>query len=105
MGVAEDAPERATILANLGNILVLQGKAKEAQAVYAQLDGRSTVGRRRERKSYKLSGVARSRLCMRPDKSTAGIAAAEQLIKRETARKGAEQFRRGDRPRPARNRL
>jgi tetratricopeptide (TPR) repeat protein len=56
LSVADDAPERATILANLGNILVLHGKAKEAQTVYAQLDKAIESWSPPRQETYKLSG-------------------------------------------------
>ena len=87
MGVAEDAPERATILAYLGNILVLQGKGKEAQAVYAQLDKAIESWSPPRQETYKLSGSRIAALYV-AGQVDAGIAAAEELVKRENARKG-----------------
>ena len=91
MGVADDAPERASILSNLGNILVLQGKAKEAQAVFAQLDQAIENWPPSRREAYQLNG-SRVAALYAAGQVEAGVAAAEELVKRETARKGANSF-------------
>ena len=91
LGVAEHAPERATILAHLGYILVLQGKGKEAQAVYDRLDRAIDSWSPPRKEGYKLTGARIAALYV-TGQVAAGIAAAEQLIKRETARKGANSF-------------
>ena len=91
MGVAEDAPERATILSHLGYILVLQGKGKEAQAVYDQVDRAIDSWSPPRKETYKLSGARISALYA-TEQVAAGIAAAEDLVKHESARKGANSF-------------
>src|ERR1700722_1517168 len=91
LGVAEDAPERATILAYLGNILVLQGKATEAQAIYAQLDKVIESWSPPRQETYKLSG-SRVAALYAAGQVDAGVAAAEELVKRENARKGPNSF-------------
>ena len=91
LGVAEYAPERATILAHLGYILVLQGKGKEAQAVYDRLDRAIDSWSPPRKEGYKLTG-ARIAALYATGQVAAGIAAAEELIKRETARKGVNSF-------------
>ena len=91
LGVAEDAPERATILANLGNILVLQGKGKEAQTVYAQLDRAIESWSPPRQETYKFSG-SRVAALYAAGQVAAGVAAAEELVKRESVRKGANSF-------------
>jgi tetratricopeptide (TPR) repeat protein len=91
IGVAEDAPERAFILANLGNILVLQGKAKDAQAVYAQLDKAIDSWSPPRRETYKLSGSRVAALYAAGQVDT-GVSAAQELVKRESERKGRSSF-------------
>lgn len=91
LGVADDSPEVASILSNLGNILVLQGKAKEAQAVYAQLDQAIANWPASRRDVYQLNG-SRVAALYAAGQVEAGVAAAEELVKRDTARKGANSF-------------
>ena len=91
IGVAPEAPERATILAHLGNILVLQGKAKEAQTVYAQLDAAIESWSPPTQATYKLSG-SRIAALYAAGQVAAGVSAAQELVKRETERKGPNSF-------------
>jgi CHAT domain-containing protein len=91
IGVARDAPERATMLANLGNILVLQGMATEAQTVYKQLDEAIESWSPPRQETYKLSG-SRVAALYAAGQVDAGVAAAEELVKRENARKGPNSF-------------
>ena len=91
LGVAEYAPERATLLSHLGYILVLQGKGKEAQAIYDQLDRAIDSWSPPRKETYKLSGARISALYA-TGQVAAGVAVAEDLLKRETARKGAKSF-------------
>jgi CHAT domain-containing protein len=91
IGVARDAPERANMLANLGNILVLQGKAKEAQTVYKQLDEAIESWSPPRQETYKLSG-SRVAALYAAGQVDAGVAAAEELVRRESARKGTNSF-------------
>jgi CHAT domain-containing protein len=91
LGVAAEAPERATILASLGNILVLSGDAKDAQPVYDQLDQAIASWSPPRKETYKLSG-ARVAALYAAGQIDAGVAAAEALVQRETLRKGAGSF-------------
>jgi CHAT domain-containing protein len=91
LGVAQDAPERATILSHLGYVLVLQGKGKQAQAVYDQVDRAIDSWSPPRKETYKLSGARISALYA-TDQVAAGVAAAEDLLKRESARKGPNSF-------------
>jgi CHAT domain-containing protein len=91
LGIADDSPESATVLSNLGAILVLQGKAKDAQAVYAQLDQAIENWPPARRDIYQLNG-ARVAVLYAAGQIEAGVAAAEELVKRDTARKGANSF-------------
>ncbi len=91
LGVADDSPVTANILSNLGNILVLQGKAKDAQAVYAQLDQVIAKWPPARQDIYQLNG-SRVAVLYAAGQVEAGVAAAEELVKRDTARKGANSF-------------
>ncbi|MGA2492626.1 MAG: tetratricopeptide repeat protein [Roseiarcus sp.] len=91
LGVADDSPETAGILSGLGNILVLQGQAKEAQTVFAQLDQAIEKWPPARREIYQLNG-SRVAVLYAAGQVEAGVAAAEELVKRETARKGANSF-------------
>jgi CHAT domain-containing protein len=91
LGVAEDSPRRVNILTTLGHILVLQSREKEAQTVYAQLDQAIEKWPPARRELYQLSG-SRVAVLYAAGQVEAGVAAAEELVKRETARKGANSF-------------
>jgi CHAT domain-containing protein len=91
LGVAGDSPETASILNSLGTILVLQGKSNQAQAVFAQLDQAIENWPSARRETFQLSG-ARIAALYAAGQVEAGVAAAEELVKRETARKGANSF-------------
>ena len=91
LGVADDAPARASILFNLGNILVLQGKAKDAQVIFEQLDQAIENWPPSRRDAYQLNG-SRVAVLYAAGQVEAGLAAAEELVKRDTARKGANSF-------------
>ena len=91
LGVADDSPESAAILSNLGNILVLRGDAKEAQVVYAQLDKAIESWTPPRRETYQLTGSRVSALYA-AGQVEAGVAAAEALVKRQTEREGAKGF-------------
>jgi len=91
LGGTDDSPTTANILSNLGNILVLQGKAKEAQAIYAQLDQAVANWPEARRDIFQLNG-SRVAVLYAAGQVEAGVAAAEELVKRETARKGANSF-------------
>jgi CHAT domain-containing protein len=91
LGIADDAPELASILSQLGNILVLQRKTTEAATVYAQLDKAIAKWAPRQREAFELNG-SRITALYAAGQIDAGIAAAEALVKRETARTGANSF-------------
>ncbi|MGD0023951.1 MAG: CHAT domain-containing tetratricopeptide repeat protein, partial [Xanthobacteraceae bacterium] len=91
LGIGDDAPESARILSQLGNILVLQRKTKDAAIVYAQMDKAIAQWTPQQREAFELNG-SRIAALYAADQLAAGIAAAEALVKRETARTGDKSF-------------
>jgi CHAT domain-containing protein len=87
IGIGDDSPESAKVLSQLGNILIAQRKIKDAEVVYAQLDKAVAQWPQQQRDAFELSG---SRIVALYDAGQveAGIAAAEELVKREAARTG-----------------
>jgi CHAT domain-containing protein len=91
LGVAPDAPETVSILSQLGNILIAERKAKAAAVVYAQLDKAIAQWPPEQRDAFELNG-SRIAALYATGQLDAGIAAAEQLVKRQTARAGANSY-------------
>jgi CHAT domain-containing protein len=91
IGVGDDAPESASILSQLGNILILERKAKEAGTVYAELDKAIAQWPPQQREAFELNG-SRIVALYAAGQIQQGIAAAEQLVKRETSRTGANSY-------------
>jgi len=87
IGLADDAPETASVLSQLGNILIAERKAKEAAAVYAELDKAVAQWPPEQRDALELNG-SRIAALYASGQIDAGIAAAEQLVKRQIARTG-----------------
>jgi tetratricopeptide (TPR) repeat protein len=91
VGFGDDSPASAGILSNLGNILVLQRKTKEAAVVYADLEKAIAKWPPQQREAFELNG-SRIVALYASGQVEAGIAAAEQLVKRQTARTGEKSF-------------
>ena len=91
VGIGDDFPASAGILSNLGNILVLQRKTKEAALVYADLEKAIAKWAPQQREAFELNG-SRIVALYASGQVEAGIAAAEQLVKRQTARTGEKSF-------------
>ena len=91
VGIGDDSPASAGILSNLGNILVLQRKTKEAALVYAELEKAIAKWTPQQREAFELNG-SRIVALYASGQVEAGIAAAEQLVKRQTARTGEKSF-------------
>ena len=83
--------ESASILSNLGNILVLQRRTKEAATVYAELDAAVAEWTPQRRAVFELNG-SRIAALYASGQIEAGIAAAEELVKREAVRTGVNSF-------------
>jgi CHAT domain-containing protein len=88
IGIRDDAPQSAAILASLGNILVLQRKMKEGAEIYAQLDKAMAQWPPQQREVFELTG-SRIAALYASGQVEAGIAAASALVKQQTNRTGA----------------
>jgi CHAT domain-containing protein len=91
IGIADEAPLSAAILSSLGNILVLQRNMKEASEIYAQLDKAMAQWPQQQREVFELNG-SRIAALYASGQVEAGIAAANALVKQQTARTGATSF-------------
>ena len=91
LGIGDEAPESASILSQLGDILVLQRKTKDAAVVYAELDRAIARWTPARREAVELNG-SRIVALYASGQIEAGIAAAEELVKRQIARTGEKSF-------------
>jgi CHAT domain-containing protein/tetratricopeptide (TPR) repeat protein len=91
VGVIDSSHDTATMLASLGDILVLRGQSAEATEVYAELDKAIADWDPQTREALELNG-SRIYTLFASDRIQAGIAAAQALIKRLTARVGERHF-------------
>ena len=91
VGIADDAPETASILSQLGNILIAERKAKDAAVIYAQLDKAIAQWPAEQRDALQLNG-SRIAALYATGQIDAGVAAAEQLVKRQAARTGDNSY-------------
>ena len=91
LGIGDDAPATVSILSQLGNILVLQRRTKEAADVYAQLDKAIAQWMPQQREVFELNG-SRIVALYASGQIEAGITAAVELVKRQTAHTGANSF-------------
>lgn len=91
LGVADDAPETVTILSGLGNILIAQRRAKEAAGVYAELSKAISQWPPQQREAFELNS-SRIAALYATGQIEAGIAAADALVKRQTARTGPNSY-------------
>jgi CHAT domain-containing protein len=89
LGIADDAPQSVAILSGLGNILIAQRRAKEAALVYAELEKAIAQWTPQQRETFELN-ASRIAALYATGQIDAGIAAAEALVKRQTARTGAD---------------
>ncbi|WOH65531.1 CHAT domain-containing tetratricopeptide repeat protein [Bradyrhizobium sp. BWA-3-5] len=87
VGIAEDSLSNVQQLSQLGNILNLQRKGGAAIAVFAQLDKAIANWEPARRQSFELGG-GRITSLYAAGQVDAGIAAAEQLVKRQVSRVG-----------------
>jgi CHAT domain-containing protein len=91
LGIADDAPQRVAILSGLGNILIAQRRAKEAASVYAELEKAIAQWSPEQREAFELNS-SRIAALYATGQIDAGIAAAEALVKRQTARTGPASY-------------
>src|SRR6185312_15961829 len=85
VGIAEDSPVMAGTLSDLGNILTLQHKDREAIETYAELERVIAKWEPTRREAFLLSG-SRIIALYAANRVDAGIAAAEALVKRQQKR-------------------
>jgi CHAT domain-containing protein len=85
VGIAEDSPVMAGTLSDLGNILTLQHKDREAIEAYAELEHVIAKWEPNRREAFLLSG-SRIIALYASNRVDAGIAAAEALVKRQQKR-------------------
>jgi CHAT domain-containing protein len=90
-GVRDDSPATVQILSQLGSVLNLQRKSSEAVAVYAQIDKAIANWDPQRRQVFELNG-SRIASLYASGQIEAGISAAEQLVKQQTARVGEGHF-------------
>ena len=91
LGIADDAPQTVAILSGLGNILIAQRRAREAAAVYAELEKAIAQWTPQQRETFELN-ASRIAALYATGQLGAGITAAEALVKRQTARTGAGSY-------------
>jgi CHAT domain-containing protein len=91
LGFADDAPATANVLSQLGNILTLERKLKEAGDVFAQLEKAVATWEPQRRDVYLLNSSRIAALYASGQLET-GIAAAKDLIKRQIVYKGENHF-------------
>ncbi|HWF95026.1 MAG TPA: CHAT domain-containing protein, partial [Xanthobacteraceae bacterium] len=94
LGIADEAPTTVGILAQLGNILMLQRKDADAALVYAELDRAVAQWEPQRRAVFELNG-SRIMALYAAGQLDAGIAAAQELVKRQIARGGDAAAARG----------
>ena len=91
LGIGDDAATSAKALSQLANILVLERKMKEANAVYAQLNAAIAQWPPEQREALTLNDSHITALYA-SGQVDAGIAAAQELVKRQTARTGSNSY-------------
>ena len=91
VGIPDDSQSAVQMLSQLGRILNLQGKGREAIAVYAQIDKAIANWEPTRRQVFELSD-SRIASLYASGQVDAGIAAAEQLVKKRVASLGEAQF-------------
>jgi CHAT domain-containing protein len=91
VGIADDSHNMAQLLSNLGSVLNLRRKPREAAAVYAELDRAIADWEPLRRQTMELNGSYIYSLYASGRLDT-GIAAAQALVKREVARVGENHF-------------
>jgi CHAT domain-containing protein len=91
LGIGDDSAESARILSQLGNILIMQGKMTQAANVYADLDKAIAQWTPQRREVFELNGSRISALYA-SGQLEAGVAAAEDMVKRQTVRTGEKSF-------------
>lgn len=90
-GVPDEAPQTVQMLSQLGGVLNLQRKSRDAVAVYAQIDRAIANWEPMRRQVFELNG-SRIASLYASGQIEAGISAADQLVKKQIARVGESHF-------------
>jgi CHAT domain-containing protein len=91
VGIADDSQYTAQTISQLGAVLTFQGKVAEAANAYADLDKAIAKWEPKRREVLELSG-SRIAALYASGQMEAGLAAAQELVKREVARVGERHF-------------
>jgi len=91
VGVTEDSLANVRLLSQLGGVLTLRRKDQDAIAVFAQIDKATAGWEPARRLSFELSD-GRIAALYASGQIEAGIAAAEQVVKRQVSRVGENHF-------------
>lgn len=91
VGVRDDSPTTVRILLRLGGVLNLQRKTEEAARVFAQIDQLVAKWDPLERQAFEING-SRILSLYASGQVDAGIAAGEQLVKKQAADVGDKHF-------------
>ena len=91
MASREDSLSNVQLLSQLGGILNLQRKGRDAIAIYAQIDKAIANWEPARRQTFELNG-GRIASLYNSGQIEAGIAAAEQLVKKQVSRVGENHF-------------
>jgi tetratricopeptide (TPR) repeat protein len=91
LGVHDDTASTASVLSQLGGVLTLERKEREAAEIYAQLDKAVAQWEPQRRDVLFLNG-SRVMALYASGQVEAGVAAAQEMVKRQSARLGAGNF-------------
>ncbi len=91
VGVPDDSQSTAQLLSQLAGILTLQRKTPEANDIYARIDKATANWEPRRRQVFELN-PSRILSLYAAGQLDAGIAAAEQLVKKQVGRVGENHF-------------
>jgi CHAT domain-containing protein len=91
IGIGDDTPQSAQILSQFGAVLTFQRKTPEAAQAYAELDRAIAKWEPRRKEVLELSG-SRIFALYASGQIEAGLAAAQELVKREVGRVGERHF-------------
>jgi tetratricopeptide (TPR) repeat protein len=91
LGIGDDSHSSAQVLSQLAGILNIQGKGREAAAVYAELDKAIAKWEPQRRQVFELQG-GRIYSLYATGQIEAGLAAAQALLARQIQRVGEKHF-------------
>jgi CHAT domain-containing protein len=91
VGIADDSPPTVQLLSQLAGILILERKGPDASAIYARID-KAIAGWEPQRRQVFELNPSRILALYASGQVDAGIAAAEQLVKKQIGRVGENHF-------------